>query len=333
MFQTASPGGADSAAQPLAKRLRSSVGHSRNRSFAWEIGVGMAAGLFAAAVRWFLPLEPQQLPTITVVIMLAITTTLVGVRAGIATALVGGTLAWYLFFNPLSWSLRDGAWITLLGFGVIASVILTTAHLYRRSEQLSHDREISALEERAANADLFAREMGHRLKNALAIVQSIAFQTIGRDTPEATKFAGRVKALAEANDLLSEHVSAPTASVPQVIGVALRPFDARGPAFHIESVAATISGSDVVTLSLALHELATNAVKYGALSRSDGKVLLKVEDAQDCVRLTWQESGGPKVRHPEKKGFGTRLLLRSGVDAKLDFESDGLRCSFSLRKS
>jgi two-component sensor histidine kinase len=142
-----------------------------------------------------------------------------------------------------------------------------------------------------------------------------------------------VKALAEANKLLSEHVSAPTASLSEVIGVALRPFDGSGPAFQIESVPAMISSSDVITLSLALHELATNAVKYGALSRPDGKVSLTIKDAADRVRITWQESSGPSVQPPERKGFGTRLLLRSGMGTKLKFEPDGMHCSFSIAKA
>ena len=90
------------------------------------------------------------------------------------TAVVGGLLSWYLFFNAYSWSLANDAWIPLIGFSVIAMVIVSTAALYRGSERRLHAQELMALTEQAANAELFAREMAHRLKNALAIVQSIA---------------------------------------------------------------------------------------------------------------------------------------------------------------
>jgi two-component sensor histidine kinase len=306
---------------------------SPQRPLLLEISVGVLAAIVAAALRWVLPLNPQQLPTLTVVVSIAIVTTFIGVRAGVVTAVVGGLLSWYLFFNAYSWSLAKDAWIPLLGFSIIATFIVSTSSLYRRSERRFHAKEVAVLEEQAANAELFAREMAHRLKNALAIVQSIAFQTIGNDTPEAGKFAARLKALADANELLSEQVKEPTAEVRQVVAAALQPFNGVSEGFELECVDAVIPARQVVALALAIHELATNAVKYGALSRPTGKVLLRLEDVGKDLRLTWKEQGGPDVSRPEKHGFGTRLLRRSGSGAELLFEADGLRCSFALRKA
>lgn len=294
--------------------------------------IGAAAGVVAAAVRYSLPLDPTQLPTLPVVVMLAIVTTFVGVWAGIATAFVGGLLSWYLFFNANSWSLANGAWVPLLGFAIISSVIITTAHLYRSAERRAHARQIARLEAEAEIAQLFAREMSHRLKNALAIAQAIAFQTIGTDTADAKKFAGRLKALADANELLDEHVERPAAKVAEVIRASLAPFGDAATRFDVDVVEASIPAQQVVSLAMALHELATNAIKYGSLSAPGGRARIIVRDRGHDLLLEWVEQGGPPVSSPQSHGFGTRLLMRSGTGTEIDFAESGLRCSVGIRK-
>jgi two-component sensor histidine kinase len=167
----------------------------------------------------------------------------------------------------------------------------------------------------------------------LAIVQSIALQTIGKNSPESAKLAGRLKALSEANHLLTAHIEMPTANVKHVIETAMRPFQDDGQHIWIESVDAMIQSQQVLGLALALHELATNAIKYGALSTPNGLVLLLVEQADDHLNLTWREQNGPPVKAPETLGFGTNLLLRSGVTTELEFESEGVRYSMRIPKA
>lgn len=314
-------------------RLLRDVGAQPERSIITEIAVGALAALIAVGIRYILPLNPNQLPTLSVVVMLAVVTTFVGMWAGITTAIVGGLLSWYLVFNPHSLSLANDAWIPLLGFAVIATVIVTTAQLYRSSERRHHDQELQKLQSQAENAELFAREMAHRLKNALAIVQSIAFQTIGAETPESDKLAGRLKALADANSLLSEHIQQPTANIAAVIDSALSPFRDEGERFEVKCIDALIPAQQVVSLALAIHELGTNAIKYGALSSPNGFIFLEVDDLGDQLRMSWKEQGGPAVKRPVKDGFGTRLLRRSGMSAELKFASDGLLCTMGIRKA
>lgn len=300
------------------------------RSLISEIGIGVVAAAIAVGFRLLLPLRPDQLPTAPVIVVLAVVATFVGLRAGMVTAFLGGLASWYLFFNPRSWSLAGGAWIPLLGYAIIAVVILTTSQLYRASERRSREKEIARLQAEAETSRLFARELAHRLGNTLAIVQSIATQTFGKNSPESHKFAGRLKALAEANQLLTAHVETPTAKVAEVVETALRPFRGERQAFRLQTVDATIEASQVLSLALALHELATNALKYGALSVPAGSVALTVAREGEGLTLTWKERDGPRVVEPERQGFGTRLLLRSGATTKLDFQDDGVRCTIAI---
>ena len=272
------------------------------------------------------------MPTLPLVVMLAIVTTFVGGWAGLTTAVIGGVASWYIFFNHFSWSLAAGAWVPLVAYTVISVVIVTTSHLYRSSERSRHAAELARFQRQAENAELFAREMAHRMKNALTVVQSIAFQTIGTESVQAAKFAGRLRALAQANELLNEDIETPTASVREVIEAALSPFEGDKARFDLSVPDARIPSQQVVSLALAIHELATNATKYGALSSQAGRVEIRVEDSGNELQLDWKEHDGPPVVPTTEQGFGTRLLRRSGMGTKVEFEPDGLRCTMGLRK-
>lgn len=137
----------------ISARLRELIETHKKRSLLFEVVVGVAAAVIAIGMRVALPIKPEQLPTTTVVIMLALVATFIGLRAGIVTALLGGLASWYLFFNPMSWSLANGFWISLLGYAIVAVVILTTTQLYRTSDRLRHQNEIEAAAWMAAIVD------------------------------------------------------------------------------------------------------------------------------------------------------------------------------------
>lgn len=297
------------------------------------IAIGAAAGLLAVGVRALLPLSPIQLPTLTVVIAVALTSTFRGAAAGISAAVVGGAISWHLYFAPRGAASGFDALIPIFGFAVIASALIATSHLYRLSERRNQETRMAAVRKQAETAELFARELAHRLKNTLAIVQSIASQTLGIDRDETVKFAARLKTLAEAHDLLSEHIDRPTAAVADVVRRALAPFEGGGERFTIEAPDTAIAAQEALSLALAVHELATNASVHGALSRPGGRVTLKIEDAGDRIKLIWQEEGGPVVAPPASSGFGTTLLRRLGGGAELLFPPQGARCSLYFRKA
>ncbi|MCJ2034487.1 PAS domain S-box protein [Methylobacterium sp. J-068] len=182
------------------------------------------------------------------------------------------------------------------------------------------------------------RELSHRLKNTLAMVQAIASQTLRNVTDvEAAKeaLAARLIALGKAHDILlsGAHESA---EMEAVMHGALSIHDDRQPGrFHLAGPPITLGAKAALSLALMLHELATNAVKYGALSVPDGRVAvawsLDLESSGPVVRLAWSETDGPTVTPPTHKGFGSRLIERGLVGAvggtiSVDYAPTGLVC-------
>jgi PAS domain S-box-containing protein len=202
-------------------------------------------------------------------------------------------------------------------------------------------RDITDRKRAEQRQHLLVGEVKHRIKNLLATVQAIARQTLkGTSVEEREAFIARLMALANAQDLLTlERWN--RAAVHEVVDRALRPFEAKHSARFLTKGPRDVwvDAQRASLLTMALHELATNAVKYGALSNGYGVVTLTwevtgEEDAQS-VRLTWRELGGPLVVPPERKGFGSFLIERAlqsggGGGAKLDFHPNGLICSLEV---
>jgi two-component sensor histidine kinase len=189
-----------------------------------------------------------------------------------------------------------------------------------------------------ATKQLLIDESRHRIKNTLASVQDIAGQTLRHTPPEERQsFMARLQALAEAHDLLTIDNRDQT-QLSDVVGRALKPFRAREEErFVIQGPALAMPAKALLPLTLCLHELATNAAKYGALSNGSGTVHLGWDMVHDGgksrVRILWRELGGPPVTPPSGKGFGS-LLLESSFPANtgpgLEFHPDGVSCTLEL---
>jgi len=183
---------------------------------------------------------------------------------------------------------------------------------------------------------LLLGESRHRIKNILATVQAIASQTMrhARGEDGLQTFMARLHALAEAHDVLTTE-NWDRAPIRDVVGRALKPFQADGRhRLTVDGPEISIPAQTSLMLTMCLHELATNAAKYGALSNGTGQVRvwwepLGVESRK--IRLTWQETGGPPVEPPTRKGFGSQLIESSGIDGSgLDFRAEGLHCKMHL---
>lgn len=195
-------------------------------------------------------------------------------------------------------------------------------------------RDITDRKRADEQRQLLINELNHRVKNTLATVQSLAMQTLRnteRSVDARALLDARLTALARAHDLLTAE---------NWEGAYLRAVVTRSLAAFVAGKRVEVSGSNVrltpkqaLSLSVALHELATNAAKYGALSSETGKVDVSWEirrgEGGEILHLVWSESGGPKVDKPSRVGFGSRLIERNlahelGGDARIDYRPEGV---------
>jgi PAS domain S-box-containing protein len=179
-------------------------------------------------------------------------------------------------------------------------------------------------------------ELNHRMKNTLTVVQAMAEQTFREDRPMADAiacFGGRLRALAAMQDQLVASAWE-AVSLRDLIAATCAPLDPGGGRIRLEGPCLVVCAEKAVTLTMALHELLTNAVKYGALSNDTGRVSITwrtcVEAGGQRLRLVWKERGGPAVSVPVGRGFGSRFIERclgrdAGDRSTLCFEADGVR--------
>jgi PAS domain S-box-containing protein len=185
-------------------------------------------------------------------------------------------------------------------------------------------------------------ELNHRVKNSLAVVQSMASQTVRASTSLAEfeeALIGRIRALADTHTLLAES-NWRSADMREVVREAVRPYrHAGGENVEIAGPELALTPSASLALSMVLHELTTNAVRYGALSVPGGRVTIRweiaAEEGGSELLLRWVEFGGPKVVKPARAGFGSQLIeftIRHefGGMAVIDFPEAGVICEISI---
>ncbi len=202
-------------------------------------------------------------------------------------------------------------------------------------------RDITERKRAEEHQRLLLNELNHRVKNTLTTVQSIVFQTL-RNAPSPedaqTALSSRLIALSKAHDVLTRE-SWEAAGLHQIVSEAMEPFRAQGEnRIQVAGVEVRLPSSMALAIAMALQELATNAVKYGALSNESGKVGLRWSldrtNSPADLHLRWEESGGPPVRPPSRRGFGTRLIERSLAgdlqgQARIEFDPAGLVCTIT----
>ena len=197
--------------------------------------------------------------------------------------------------------------------------------------------DVHEIREAEARQRILINELNHRVKNTLATVQSIIHQTLrpGMELSTARELlVDRLIVLSATHDVLTrEHWQ--DADLMEIATAALRPYDV-GERIHFHGSSVRVAAHVALALSMALHELATNAAKYGALSRATGRVSLswKLAGDGDSLCLRWRERGGPAVQPPGRRGFGLRLLTQGlagelGGPAELRFREAGLSCILS----
>jgi PAS domain S-box-containing protein len=204
-------------------------------------------------------------------------------------------------------------------------------------------QDITERKEADERQKLLVDELNHRVKNTLATVQSLASQTArGTDSPDAFReaFEGRLIALSQAHDQLTRRHWR-SADLRDIVSAVVAPYRARAQdSITADGEDVTLSPRAALTLAMALHELTTNAAKYGALSTPSGRIevgwrVVREPAQPPMLRLEWCERGGPAVVAPTRQGFGTRFIEGSVAaelqgTATLAFDPAGLRCTMQV---
>lgn len=214
-----------------------------------------------------------------------------------------------------------------------ASLRVTSLYARQAAEILVRLR---AEEERRSDQELVAKEMGHRLKNVLTIVQSIARQSRQAGSglgAHSSAFEERLFALARAHGLLAEN-RWEAANIHAIISEQVTPI--AGQQVKCDGPAISLGAETAYSLTLVLHELAVNARKHGALKNSDGCISItwKLNPSGDRAELQWIEENGPPVTPPSRLGFGGVLLNNLGrsqlVDITVQYPASGVICTISI---
>jgi two-component sensor histidine kinase len=254
-----------------------------------------------------------------------------GSGIGALTCLVVSVLLVQLFWlAPVhTLALTQESLLSLLIFVFMGLIIAALTGIVNAYQTRLRKSEQAAL--------LIASEMRHRVTNQLAIVQAAANATL-RDDAGRSAFIGRLQAIARAQEfaLAGGGVSdAAKIELRLFLEHSLEPFELAQVVLDGQRTAITHRSANM--LGLAIHELATNSLKHGALSCPQGRITLSWSEGDRWIRLVWKESGGPKVSEPERQGFGLTLLRgtfpRKDGKPSLSFDADGITCTMDVSKA
>ncbi|MBS9721394.1 DUF4118 domain-containing protein [Tianweitania sp. BSSL-BM11] len=322
-----------------AERLRSSPVQSWTLAF-------VAFGVSLAARFLFDDVLPAGFPYLTFFPAVILTAFFAGLWPGIFCAVLGGLSAWYWFIPPFdSFHVNHQTIIALLFYACIVSVDIVLIELmHGATENLRAERAVTRnlyeqqremvaqLKDREERQQVLQHELSHRMKNTLAIVQAVVDQSLRHapDLKSASRTASaRIMALGRSQDMLTQS-NWQSADIRTIIDASLAPHVDHSARFRLEGAGMKLTATQSMGLALMLHELATNAAKYGALSNEAGHVQIAwTKPAENRFELTWRESGGPPVVPPTRRGFGSRLIERivPGYfhgETKLDYAPGGL---------
>jgi two-component sensor histidine kinase len=281
----------------------------------------LIATLFRGSGAW---VERPDLLFETYLPAVLITSLLAGVPAGLGVMIVSIVIV--AFIPPhyeLKWPLdtsRDQVIILLYLVSCLMTIFF--AHCYRVA--------LHRLRQRDLTNQLLARELAHRGRNLLSVIQAVVHMTLVDDPERAKKLFARIRSILYANELgaKSQSITMTNLLLGEFAAYGEDRLDASGPEFEIEPETAG-------HLMLLFHELLTNCVKYGSLSSAKGRVVVEWQRHGQSVVLTWKETGGPPVRRPTKEGFGSRLIAGCAETLlgtiQSSYSPDGFACSMTFR--
>jgi two-component sensor histidine kinase len=276
------------------------------------------------------PLIAGRLPYVPYFPAVMLVAVFLGWRAATMTTFGSALVANTLFSKaqPAPWSDAEMLAGALL-FACASALMIVLGETLRRT--------VVELDETARREAFLASELGHRAKNHLALIDALArqCQQSGQSTEAFyEKLLPRIQALARAQDLLTRSRFS-ACELRSLVKEALKPFAHHG-GITVDGPEIVISPEECTPLVMAVHELATNASKYGALTVPEGRVHVRWDSAGDIgsgTTLVWLESGGPPVEPPRRRGLGSRLIARHPAfkDVGLEFLPEGVRCMITLK--
>ncbi|MDF2763812.1 MAG: histidine kinase [Rhodospirillales bacterium] len=227
---------------------------------------------------------------------------------------------------------ENGNWVEILDRGAILR-----DENGRTTRIIGSVTDITQRKQAEERQSLLLAELDHRVKNMLAVVQSVVMQT--RTSAQSldgftVSLEGRLHAMARTHSLLTQS-RWEGARVDAIIGEELSPYSGNKGRVAIAGPDLVLRPKAAMALSLAIHELATNAAKYGSLSKPAGRVQVVWTVEEGCVRLVWSESDGPAVRPPSRRGFGIQAIEKIlgyevAGEARMEFEPSGLVCRIAM---
>jgi two-component sensor histidine kinase len=290
-------------------------------AYLFALGAVALATIARMALGWV----DVTLPYATYFPMVMLVALVSGPAVALFASLVSVLVVWWAFVPPFyalnAFTGPEAANAAL--FLASCTFMIWVAQLYRRA--------VARLRENDRQNRLLMRELEHRGKNTFAVVESIVRSSLEELPDRAATIVGRIRAVSSTNDVINrspEH----TSTIEDILRREFEPYglqrlDADGDGVELEANVAR-------GVALVMHELVTNAVKHGALSRDGGTVSVRWRTEGRAIALDWREQGGPAVQTPERFGFGSKLVTRTlkAMDGGIEpeFRPDGLFCRLTF---
>jgi two-component sensor histidine kinase len=329
--------------------FRSTTKDTSPAQTAFAYGMSLVIVAVAIALRFLVDNAlPPGFPYLTFFPAVILTGFFFGMRPALMNTVICSLVAWYWFIPPVESFALTGPSITALLFfflvigidlGLLQLLLSAYAAQVRAGEELSGHLQLQ---------QLVSEEVDHRLKNLLATTSGlISLSQRHASTPQelGSQLRSRIQAMGHSITLLRGSLHGGSADMREAILAALEPLGiTQGDRLSFDGPKLKLSGATIISLSLIIHELGTNAFKYGALSQETGQITVtwrylgKQElgpDETEMIELVWQERGGPVVSEPTRHGFGNELVRRMassfGGACSLDFAPEGLTVRFGMR--
>lgn len=330
---------------PRLPAFRFTLSPANRQEILVTYALSLAVEALAIVVRFLVdPYLPPGFPYLTFFPAVILTGFIFGMGPALLNAIISAVVAWYWFIPPgLSFTLNAQSATALAFFFVVVAIdlgllrLLFTAYAQQAKAQEDLTRHLQLQQ-------LVSEEVDHRLKNLLATTSGlISLSQRHASTPQelGTQLRQRIQAMGHSIALLRGSLHGGSATMQATILSSLEPLGITlGDRLSFKGPALELNGSSIISLSLILHELGTNAFKYGALSRESGRIRIawQVFEQDDdnsgeaeptrWVKLNWEERDGPPVEPPSVTGFGTELVRRLaksyGSDCQLDYQRQGL---------